>query len=419
MKKLYLLLIGVLIVPLMCNGDIKKVKAEEDGNVQTVSESPALSEITVIGLGKSKEDALDKAFHKAVENVTGAWVWGYTEVNKGKLIEDKILVHVKGFVKDHEIVEDKTLPNGDVVLTVKVKVDTAPIRNILRDAKVVTRDVVIGDLAAIKQTQERLKRSVKVLKTYLGTDKAEFVKKMDGKKCPRTDQSEFIEKAYNFDYIGYEIDDIGMDYIKGNILVRISLNKEWWDGYFEIVKQVSQEKSENTVEEGFLNDPKLASIEKPGPLGTTDRYSNPEYTHKINFYYVHKSLRPYFVPPILIKVGNEDIILYMNGLKQLTINTIEHIETRRNAYNYLKENLSTYYVNDYYDRPIKSGTSYGIGRVVTPFKDAYILKLPFTFKSEKEVNNFISNLKLKYTVVDRDERDVIFYEEKKMTGYIN
>ncbi len=440
MKKMVFLLLGVLVVPLLCSGDIKRVRAEEE-KAQTEStkpdEPPALSEVTVIGVGKNKEDALDKAFHKAVENVTGAWVWGYTEVNKGKLIEDKILVHVKGFVKDHEIIEDKTMPNGDIILTVKVKVDTTPIRNILRDAKIVTRDVIIGDLATIKQTQERLKRSKKVLMEYIGTDKAEFIYRItqgdiemmnstslysredikDIKerikkkgKYPRVDQTNFVEKAYNFDYAGYEIDDIGLDSVRGNILVRISLNKPWWDGYWDVIKEISQENPKSVISvihEGWLLDPSIYDGGMDGCItGNNKKYADPEGKldgrraelkaeldkKGLNFYYIHESLRPYLVPPILLKIKDQDIILYKNGYKLLKSLWYSNL---------IRERLSIRYINSCVSSVSEIRSESVIG-------EAYTLKLPFTFRNEKEVNNFISKLKLKYTIMDKGERSVVF-----------
>ncbi len=185
-----------------------------------VFKAPAFSQsaITVVGRGTTKEEALQDALRSAVEKATGVFLYSVTDVQDFKVVQDKIVAQSKGYVKDYQILEDKSF-DGLIVLTVTVTVDVESVKTILRqDLKAVTYDDVLKDYMLVTQKMARLQKSAELLKAIAAR--------------PITDM-------YSFEFVGYKIEDIGLKQITGQLLFKVILNPFYWRTYDKILQQIS------------------------------------------------------------------------------------------------------------------------------------------------------------------------------------
>jgi hypothetical protein len=184
----------------------------------------AITEITVIGKGTSKEAAISDALRSAVERVTGVFVYSVTDVENFKVVKDKIVAASRGYVKDYNILEEKSY-EGVIVLTVTVQVDDEPIKAILhQDLKAITYDDVLKDYALVTQKLERLRKSKELLEAISSTP---------------------IENT--IEIVGYTIEDVGLNKITGYFTIKFIPNKSFWDTYRRVLSQISDESFHNAV----------------------------------------------------------------------------------------------------------------------------------------------------------------------------
>lgn len=177
------------------------------------------STITVVGRGATKEQALQDALRTAVEKATGVFLYSVSDIQNLKVVQDKIVTQSKGYVKDYQIVEQKNF-DGLIVLTVTITVDVESIKTILRkDLKAVTYDDVLKDYMLVTQKMERLRKSADLLQII---------------------SSRPADEMYSVYYIGYEIEDVGLNEIEGRFLVKIIPNSFYWGTYEKILQQVSE-----------------------------------------------------------------------------------------------------------------------------------------------------------------------------------
>jgi len=84
-----------------------------------------LKTVTVKGYGISSNEALNDALRSAVEQAVGTLVDSQTLVKNAEVLSDEIYTKSQGFVQNYDILaENKS--SGQVVLTVKVVINTAP-----------------------------------------------------------------------------------------------------------------------------------------------------------------------------------------------------------------------------------------------------------------------------------------------------
>lgn len=71
-----------------------------------------LVEVTVLGQGVDKEEALRDALRKAVERGAGTFIYSHSETEDFALVRDTILARSAGFVQSHKILSQKQTEDG-------------------------------------------------------------------------------------------------------------------------------------------------------------------------------------------------------------------------------------------------------------------------------------------------------------------
>ena len=87
-----------------------------------VKKGDNLVEVTVAGLGSSKEEALRDAQRKAVEQGAGTLIYSQSKTQDMALVKDTVLARSAGFVQSYTIVGEKAADDGLVELKVKIVV---------------------------------------------------------------------------------------------------------------------------------------------------------------------------------------------------------------------------------------------------------------------------------------------------------
>jgi len=247
----------------------KKVVKKKDKD--SYSTSVTEKSINVIGVGETRDDAIQDGLRNAVEKATGVFIYSVTEVNNFKVEKDKIIASSRGFVKEYKVIEEKRLDNN-YFITINVEVNVESIKSILREKiKAISYEDTIKDYNLVTDRQERLRKF------------AELLKLMSLRPT---------EERYLVDYAGYEIVNVGLNSIDIILIFRISMNHFFWDEYFKIIEHVSdkdscQSKYYDSVCADFKNHSKKKEI----------------YPQKI--FCIHKDLIDSIVKPevIMLEVG--------------------------------------------------------------------------------------------------------------------
>lgn len=95
------------------------------GLASLVYAAGSIKEVTVKGSGASRNEALNDVLRNAVEQAVGTLIDSQTLVKNFELVEDEIYTKSQGFVQDYNIISEQR-NNGLVVITARVKVNTAP-----------------------------------------------------------------------------------------------------------------------------------------------------------------------------------------------------------------------------------------------------------------------------------------------------
>lgn len=321
-------------------------------------------EITVRGVGIDKEKALEDAFRNAVEIISGTYIYSESKVSNFQLIKDEIATHSKGFIKSYEIIYEQKI-DPFTTLSVKCVVSKDPIKSIIRKRDLKTWDDTIGDLAIIQQTQARLRESVKLLKTFMGTD-----------------ANETFKKAYQADIIGYTIESIGLNQVEGHILAQLALNTAFWEQYSSILEEVAIRGNSNT-------------LVKTIPVGLYDRAYHRKYNAPLD-------LQKYFLPEFSIyySLGKRADV----SMRKLELDSNRISPSQATFYYGFAPNAS-YGESDGERTPGES--FYGIKKsefysLIPPgllsgragyfvlFKDSIIIKIPFSVTNETEIKQILS-----------------------------
>lgn len=78
--------------------------------------------LTVIGQGKTIDDAHTNALRSAIEQSFGAFISSKTQILNSKLLNDEIVSISNGNVQKYEIISDNQLPDGSYVSTIRATV---------------------------------------------------------------------------------------------------------------------------------------------------------------------------------------------------------------------------------------------------------------------------------------------------------
>ena len=84
-----------------------------------VKKSPNLAEVTIVGMGTDKDEAIRDAMRKAVERAAGTFIYSQSQTKDFTLIRDTILTRSAGFIQSHTIISAKESEDG--LWNVKIK----------------------------------------------------------------------------------------------------------------------------------------------------------------------------------------------------------------------------------------------------------------------------------------------------------
>lgn len=87
-----------------------------------VKKGDNLVEVTVVGQGMDKEEALRDAMRKAIERGAGTFIYSHSEVKDFALVKDTILARAAGFVQKYDIVSEAKSADGIIELKIKATV---------------------------------------------------------------------------------------------------------------------------------------------------------------------------------------------------------------------------------------------------------------------------------------------------------
>ena len=76
------------------------------------------TETTATGEGRSKDDAIQVALRRAVEQGVGVFIKSKTEVENFQVIEDKVFSRAKGYVSKYDVIKS-TKENEEWSVTIK------------------------------------------------------------------------------------------------------------------------------------------------------------------------------------------------------------------------------------------------------------------------------------------------------------
>lgn len=178
-----------------------------------------LVDVRVIGRGADYEQALQDAFRLATREAFGTFVLSQTVSQEAKLIDDKVLASSQGFVESFKVLK-QTPVDGLILLDVQVTLSKIKVKQLAISTNHLDWDTQLSSLSKITQVQEKRQIEAEILKAMFPTPE------------------QFIQKAYRFDLAGLETTDIGYDAIRGNILVRVSINELFFQQYEQFLKTI-------------------------------------------------------------------------------------------------------------------------------------------------------------------------------------
>lgn len=106
-------------------GDMKKFAAIVFAVLMIICATASAKNVTVTGMGVTKDDAERDAFRAAVENTLGVLVDSETLVQNSMLISDQIYTQSRGFITDYSVLHSEEV-NGIWRVTINATVDDYP-----------------------------------------------------------------------------------------------------------------------------------------------------------------------------------------------------------------------------------------------------------------------------------------------------
>ncbi|NQT24291.1 hypothetical protein HQ585_02945 [candidate division KSB1 bacterium] len=123
--KRFILIIGIL---LMAGYFLNTAGFTQTGDAQTV-ESTGIGYITGGDIAHARDDAVEDALRKGIEQVLGTLVESETLVENFQLIEDNIMTKTQGYVQTYEIVQEKKRSAEMYEVTVRALLKVANIQD--------------------------------------------------------------------------------------------------------------------------------------------------------------------------------------------------------------------------------------------------------------------------------------------------
>lgn len=103
-------------------GKQKKKKTKKEADVKLEEDDVKL---TVLGIGKNKEEAIKVALRSAIEQTFGSFVSSNTQLINDELVKDEIATVSSGNIKEYKCISEEKLLNGEYAVSVVAVVSTS------------------------------------------------------------------------------------------------------------------------------------------------------------------------------------------------------------------------------------------------------------------------------------------------------
>ena len=71
---------------------------------------------------KARDEAINRAMRSAIEQGVGSVIDSETMVQNYQLLDDQVYSHVKGYIKDYEIINEEQVPDNTTRITIRANV---------------------------------------------------------------------------------------------------------------------------------------------------------------------------------------------------------------------------------------------------------------------------------------------------------
>ncbi len=160
-----------------------------------------------------------KAVALAAERAFGVYVLDRTSFDRnGQVINSFAEMAANGIVKSYKVLQSVRDENGDQVVTIEATVDPVKLEQNAQSGQHETWKDALSQLALISTEQQRLRKVNDMLNTLTGPT-----------------PQDFFNRAYNVDFVRYEIKEILPNSVSLDAIVRISLNSVFWKTYMSVV----------------------------------------------------------------------------------------------------------------------------------------------------------------------------------------
>ena len=174
--------------------------------------------VIVDGRGNNLDEALENAFQNAVRKATETLIISEQKIKNRTLYEDKIIVQSRGYIKTYDEIY-KSIDNKEIRISAIVlyrKLESTLIQD-----DIVYPEVFEKGIKSLDWSMQELEDNIEFTNTLRGSD------------------STFFNRAYNISIVGYETKVFNVKKIDGYYLVKISLNKGFWNDWGASLKSVS------------------------------------------------------------------------------------------------------------------------------------------------------------------------------------
>lgn len=266
-----------------------------------VSHANSLIRVQVTGRGFTREAALQDAFNQACQETFGTFVMGLTKTENALLVKNEVLTAGQGFVDGYKVLSEKKAEEM-IILDVQVDLSRGRMEQAAAKNHLATWGEYLKGLAGLRQEQWKVRKEARMLKVLFGNPE------------------KFVRHAYRFAVVGIETNDVGPNYVAGNLIIQVRRNQLFFDQYRQLLAAMVVHGWESTTEGLFSSGaetmPYFSTFAlNPTPYWDQEKKSGgkgiiwPDLRPKkpfsqlaiVNGFKIHKSLEP-FLPNRLLEV---------------------------------------------------------------------------------------------------------------------
>ena len=248
--------------------------------------------LVVSANGRDEPGAIKKAVALAAERAFGVYVLDRTSFDRnGQVVASFSEMASNGIVKFYKVLQSVRDEHGDQVVTIEATVDPVQLEQEAQSGQRETWKDALNQLALISTEQQRLRTVNDMLNTLTGPT-----------------PQDFFNRAYNVDFVRYEIKEILPNSVSLDAIVRISLNSVFWKTYMSVVSAGA------------------SAVGTKLPEGMFEVATAPAKSGKIvsiaKTAYVGPGVAPALVPPLQLEVkiagSNIKLAVWKNGFFSFT-----------------------------------------------------------------------------------------------------